>query len=313
MAAITGSFSTYDAVGNREDLTSGLYMISPTERPIVSAIGRTKASNTLHEWQTEALASASSTNAALEGVEFGNATSAPTTRVVNYCQISTKEVVVSGTQRAMNHAGIDDMFTHQIMKKGKELLNDVEKVVVQVQGYNAGDATTARKTRALGSFLTTNDSRGTNGADATATTAAPTDGTQRAFTEALLKAVIASCWEAGASPSMLTVGSFNKQAASQFTGRASARQEIGKAAIQGAASMYASDFGDIKIVPSRHQRSRDAFLIDPEYLAMAYLRGVQKQDIAKIGDSDRKGLVVEYALECRNEAAHGVIADLTTS
>lgn len=310
MAAITGSFSTYDATGNREDLTAGIYNISPADTPILSAIKRGKAKNTLHEWQTDSLAAASSTNAQLESKEFANTTSAPTTRVTNYTQISDQEIVVSGTQRAVDHAGISDFFVYQTMKKGKQLRKDIEAVCFQVQGADSG---TPRKTRALGSWLTSNVSRGSGGANATAATAAPTDGTQRAFTETLLKAVIKSCWDNGAEPTTLYVGSFNKQAASAFTGRSSARQNVGADRIQGGATMYASDFGDIKIVPARHIRARDAFLVDPEYLAIAYLRGFHTEDMAKIGDADRKTIRAEYCLEVRNEAAHGVIADLTTS
>ena len=313
MAAVTGSFSSYDAVANREDLTNEIYNISPSETPIVSAIGRTKATNTLHEWQTDSLAAASTANAQLEGVQFGYATSAPTVRLQNYCQISTKDIVVSGTQRALDHAGIDDYFVYQTMKKGKELRLDIDATISQVQGYVVGDSTTARKTRALGSWLTSNVSRATNGANATGALYAPTDGTQRAFTEALLKAVVKSAYDNGGKPNTLFVGSWNKQVVSGFTGRTSARQNIGEEKIAAAASLYASDFGDLKIVPNRNQRGRDAFLIDPEHAKLAYLRGFRVTSIAKQGDADAKQLIAEYALEMCNEKAHGVVADLSTS
>ena len=313
MAAVTGSFSSYDAVANREDLTNEIYNISPSETPIVSAIGRTKATNTLHEWQTDSLAAASTANAQLEGVQFGYATSAPTVRLQNYCQISTKDIVVSGTQRALDHAGIDDYFVYQTMKKGKELRLDIDATISQVQGYVVGDSTTARKTRALGSWLTSNVSRATNGANATGALYAPTDGTQRAFTEALLKAVVKSAYDNGGKPNTLFVGSWNKQVVSGFTGRTSARQNIGEEKIAAAASLYASDFGDLKIVPNRNQRGRDAFLIDPEHAKLAYLRGFRVNSIAKQGDADAKQLIAEYALEMCNDKAHGVVADLSTS
>lgn len=313
MALITGSFTTYDAVANREDLSNIISMISPTDTPFISAIGKSKATNTLHEWQTYALAAAVSTNAQLEGDAFVGATSSPTTRVQNYAQISRKEIVVSGTQQAMDHAGIEDYLAKQTAWKGLELRRDMETCVTAVQGYVAGDSTTARKTRALGSWLTSNVSRATDGASATAATAAPTDGTQRAFTETLLKAVIKSAYDNGGSPSLLMVGSFNKQAASAFTGRTQARQNVEKAMILGAASLYMSDFGDLKIVPNRFQRGRDAWLIDPEYASIFYLRNFRTEAMAKIGDSDRKQIIVEWGLEMKNEAAHGVVADLTTS
>ena len=316
MAMITGSFTTYDAKGNREDLADVIYNISPSDTPFMSAIGRTKSSNTYHEWQTDSLAAVDTANAQLEGDAFGNSTSAPTTRTGNYCQISRKEVVVSGTQRAMNPAGRKDELAYQLAKKSKELKRDMEAILTGVQGQNAGDSTTARKTRGLESWLSTNDNRGTGGADATAATAAPTDataGSMRAFTETILKDVIQKVYKSGGAPSVLMVGPFNKQAVSAFTGRVGSRQNTDANQILGAASLYASDFGDLKVVPNRFQRERTAFVLDPEYAAVSYLRSFDTDEISKIGDSDRRSLIVEYALEMRNEAAHGVAADLTTA
>jgi len=77
--------------------------------------------------------------------------------------------------------------------------------------------------------------------------------------------------------------------------------------------MYASDFGDLKVIPNRFQRERSAFIFDPEFAAVAYLRPVFTTDLAKTGDSTRKDLRVEYTLEMRNEGAFGVVADLNTS
>ena len=54
-----------------------------------------------------------------------------------------------------------------------------------------------------------------------------------------------------------------------------------------------------------------AFVLDPEYAAVAYLRPFQTIELAKNGDSDRTQLLVEYTLEVKNEAAHGIAADLS--
>ena len=35
-------------------------------------------------------------------------------------------------------------------------------------------------------------------------------------------------------------------------------------------------------------------------------------DIAKIGDADTQLVLAEYGLEMSNEAAHGIVADLST-
>lgn len=312
MAQITGSFSTYDAVGNREDLTDVIYNIDPTDTPFVTGVGRTSASAVLHEWQTDELAAVNTGNAVVEGYASPYSTSAPTTRVNNYCQILYKDVTVTGTQQAVKKAGRKDEMAYQIAKRGKEIRRDLEAIVTGPQGFSAGSDSVARKLRALGSWLTTNDSRGSGGAAATAATAAPTDGTQRAFTETILKDVIKQVYTSGGEATMLMVGPSNKQVVSGFTGRAQARSNVDRGTILGAASLYASDFGDLRVVPNRFQRDRDAFVLDPEMAAMAYLRGFQTDELAKVGDSESRQLLCEVTLEMKNEKAHGVAADLTT-
>lgn len=317
MAAVTGSFKTYDSVGNREDLSDVIYNISPTETPFVSMVaGKGKADATYHEWQTDSLAAVNTGNAVVEGNAVAGSTSAPTTRAGNYCQISEKDVVVTGTQQAVKKAGRSDEMAYQMAKRSKELKRDMEAILVGPQGQVAGDSNTARKLRALESWLTTNVNRGTGGANATAATASPTDATAgavRTFTETILKDVIQKVFTSGGTPSVLMVGPINKQRVSDFTGRASARQTIGAEKIQAAASLYASDFGDLKVIPNRFQRERSAFVLDPDYVSVDYLRGFNKQDLAKTGDAERKMLNVEYTLAMKNEAAHGVAADLTTT
>lgn len=318
MTLTTNGFTTFAAVGNREDLADVIHDISPTDTPFISMAKKGKATAVLHEWQTDALASASSTNAQLEGDDITPAASVATTRVQNYCQISRKSLAVSGTQEVVDKAGRSSEVAYLMAKVAKELKRDIESVVTQNQGYNAGATTTARKTRSLESFLTTNVSRGsstdTAGASATGADQAATDNTdKRAFTEALLKTVIQSVWSSGGDPSVLMVGPVNKQYVSAFTGRSSARQNIAEDKIQGAASLYASDFGELKVVPNRFQRERSAFVLDPEYIKMAWLRPYKTENLAKTGDSMRKFIVAEYAFEMCNEAAHGVIADLITT
>jgi len=318
MALATNGFTTYSAVGNREDLTDVIYDISPTDTPLITSAGRSKAKAVLHEWQTDSLASASSTNARLEGDEFAGAASTATTRVQNYCQISGKEIVITGTQEVVDKAGRGSEVSYQVAKQGKELKRDMEAVMTAVQGQNAGGSTEARKTRALGSWLSTNESRQastslTVGVASTGAGAAPTDGTQRAFTEAMLDTVLQSVFTNGGEPTMLMVGPYNKTVVSDFTGRSSAREMVNEDTILAAAHVYASDFGDLKIVPNRFQRERDAWVIDPKHVNVSYLRPFMTKNIGVTGDNQKRLILAEYALEMCNEAAHGVIADLTAS
>lgn len=320
MAIVTNTFTRYSAVGIREDLSNVIYNISPEETPFISNIGRENVKNTYFEWQTDALAAASASNAALEGDDISSFTAVtPTARVGNYTQISTKNVVISGTLEAVDKAGRRSELTYQLAKLGSELKRDMESALLDNQAAVAGNTTTARRTAGLPAWLTSNTSKGSGGADPTVgstPTAARTDGTQRAFTETLLKNVIASTWNSGGNPKMLMVGSFNKQAASAFTGIATRFRDVpagSQAQIIGAADIYVSDFGQVSIVPNRFQRARDAFLVDPEYCSMAVLRPIQQTELAKTGDAEKRLMLVEYGLKVSNQAAHGIVADLTTS
>lgn len=313
MALATGGFATYEAVGNREDLSDVIYNISPSDTPFVTAIGRGKAKATLHDWQTDSLAAVNTSNAALEGGDITGSTSSPTTRLHNYCQISTKDVVITGTQEVVDKAGRDSEMAYQIAKRGKEIKRDIEAIANGIQGQNAGSDTVARKSRGFESWITTNTNRASNGANATAATASPTDGTTRAFTETILKDVIQKVYVSGGEASILMLGPVNKQRASTFPGRTSAREDVKPKTILGASSLYASDFGDLRITPNRFQRERTAFVLDPEYAKIAYLRGFRTEDLAKTGDSMKKFLLAEWTMEMCNEAAHGVAADLQTT
>jgi hypothetical protein len=320
MAIVTNTFTRYSAVGIREDLSNVIYNISPEETPFISNISRENVKNTYFEWQTDALAAASASNAALEGDDISSFQAVtPTARVGNYTQISTKNVIISGTLEAVDKAGRRSELTYQLAKMGSELKRDMESALLANQAAVAGNTTTARRTAGLPAWLTTNTDFGTGGADPTVgstPTAARTDGTQRAFTETLLKNVIAEVWTSGGTPKMLMVGAFNKQAASGFSGIATKFRDVPagqQAQIIGAADVYVSDFGTVNIVPNRFQRARDAFVVDPEYASLAILRPIQQTELAKTGDAEKRLMLVEYGLKVSNQAAHGICADLTTA
>ena len=320
MAIVANTFTRYSAIGIREDLSNVIYNISPEETPFISNISRENVKNTYFEWQTDALDAASASNAALEGDDISSFSAVtPTSRVGNYTQISRKDVIISGTVESVDKAGRRSELTYQLAKMGAALKRDMESALLANQAAVAGNTTTARRTAGLPAWLTSNTDFGTGGADPTVgstPTAARTDGTQRAFTEALLKTVVAEVWTNGGTPKMLMVGSFNKQAASAFSGIATKFRDVPagqQAQIIGAADVYVSDFGTINIVPNRFQRARDALIVDPEYASLAILRPIQQMELAKTGDAEKRLMLVEYGLKVSNQAAHGIVADLTTS
>jgi hypothetical protein len=312
MAKVTGAVATYDVTTNREDLVDTVYRISPADTPFVSAVPRTKATSVLHEWSLDTLDSVNTSNAALEGDTLSRSSSTSPARKNNYCQISQRDATVTGTERAVNPAGIKDMMAFQIAKKSLVLRKDIEAIVLGNQGQNAGNTTTARTLRSMNAWFASNALRNGAGADSTAATAAATDGTAgdlRTFTETLLKTAIANCYTNGGEPDLILVGPTNKQLFSAFTGRSNTRVAINENTVQAAATMYASDFGDLKVVPSRTQRSRDVYVIDTSKVAVSYLRAFEPQDLGRVGDADTRNLIVEYTLENRAPLAHSAVFD----
>lgn len=315
MAQPAGTFSTYDAVGIREDLSDVIYNVDPTETPNLTAWSKVRATNTKHEWQTDSLAAASDANAVIEGDDATTDASTATVRLDNQCQISDKVARVTGTQEAVNKAGRDDEMAYQLIKRGKELKRDMESSLTANNAKVVGDDSTARELAGLGSWIGTNDDFGATGASPATLdgAAARTDGTQRAFDETQLNNVFDLVWNAGGNPNRISLGSFNKRVFSGFTGVATKEQQASTMTIIAGADVYVSDFGTCVAVPNRFQRGRDAFVLDDDYWAVAFLRNMQQHDLAKTGDTERKQLIVEYTLESRNEKASGGVFDLTTS
>jgi hypothetical protein len=318
MALPTNTFATYEAVGNREDLSDVIYRIDPTDTPFMTGAERTKATAVNHEWQTQALAAVDTGNYVLEGDDATTDAATPTVRLGNVCQISDKVARVTGTQQAVQHSGRDDELAYQEMLKGLELKRDMETLLVGVNiAKVTGSDSTARKTASILSWIKSNTSKGAGGADPSAAdgTGTRTDGTQRAFTEANLKAVLQSVWNSGGKPDTIMLGGFNKQVMSTFTGRATPTEETKSKKIIAAVDAYESDFGTVKVVPNRFQRARDVLVLEMDKWAVAYLSGRKMLSIplAKTGDSDRRQMLSEYALEARNEKASGGVFDNTTS
>jgi hypothetical protein len=310
----------YDARGIREDLSDAIYNISPKDTPFMSNIKKGQATQTFFEWQTDVLATPDTANAQIDGDDvtvFQSSTA--TTRVGNYTQISRKTVILSGTLEAVDKAGRKSELAYQLAKRAAELKRDQESILLANQAATAGSATAARKTGALLAWLTTNSVHGASGVEPVYTNipvSTRTDGTQVSFAESMAKTAMLNAYNQGGKPEMLMVGPFNKQVASTFAGIATRtfyQSAVEETAIIGAADIYVTDFGTISIVPNRFQRARDAFLIDPEFAAVIFLRPYITEPLAKTGDAEKRLLIVEWGLKVHNEKAHAGIYDLTTS
>ena len=292
------TYKTYDTIGIREDLQDAIYDISPTTTPFMSTVGRTKAKNTYHEWQTDALASVNLDNAQVEGADAVSPTLTPTERVGNYTQISDKVVQVSVTDDVVDKAGRSTETAYQLAKASAEIKRDMESILLSDQAQSAGSSSTPRKLGGLGSWITTNTAD-TAGAD---------------ITEDMLKEAVLKAYTEGGEPSMLLVSPANKQVVSTFAGIAEQRYQAPKSSpttIIGSADVYLSDFGTLNVVPDRFLSDEISYVLDPSMASVAYLRPFKKTKLAKTGDSEKHLMNVEYTLVVKNEKAHAVIKDLT--
>lgn len=302
-----------------------IYNISPEDTVLMSSIGRDTASNTYFEWQTDALAAAVTTNQVLEGDDASLDSRAATNRVGNYTEIARKVIGVSGTLESVDKAGMRSRLAYDLAKASSEIKRDMESSMFANKAANGGDSSTARQTAGLPAWIKTNVNKASNGGNPTLSStnngypnAGRTDGTQRTYTETILKDVIQQVWASGGDPKICLMGPVNKAKASAFTGIALNRvnQSSGNAgpfSIIATADVYQSDFGKVALIPSRYSRERDVFVLDPEYASVAYLRNFQTQELSRTGDSTKKMLLVEYGLRVKTEKAHGIAADLTTS
>jgi hypothetical protein len=325
MAQVTGTatvFSVGSAGGVREDLEDKIWDLFAEDTYALTNFPHVTASNVYHEWLKDNLSAAGS-NSALEGDDPTYSTLANPTRVGNYCQISDKNFLVSGTLETVSKAGRAREAARQAMKKMRELKNDMEFDIVRNHASMAGDTGSARSSAGMESWIATNDivAQATSLAQTTpgflsGIVAAPTDGTQGTATEGAFKSVLAAAWAQGGDARIILTNTSTKAIIDGFSGivtrnidmtRASPQQ----AAIIGAANVYVSSYGTHTVVLHRHVRGNVIMAIDPESWAIAFLRNPHMEEMAKTGDARKYVIRSEWTLVCRNEEANGKLSAVT--
>lgn len=325
MAAPTGTNTTYGRVGRAEDIHDVIYDISPTETPVMTRAKRLKATNTLHQWQTDALSAAAS-NTHVEGDDATFASAPATTMLGNYTAISKKTIVVSRTAETAKKYGRGSEIGYLIKQAGKELKRDIELMLLGSQASSAGGATTARATAGYRTMIVNRvaatgaaNTTGTiAGASTTGIWAAAVDGTASTFLEADLVSALEAAWTDGGDPSMLVMNTKQKARMGAMTG-ASAFDGFGldrgvaQGALVGGVDLYVSSFGQHKCVLDRFMGQTAVLCLDPDYIGIAWYDPIQVEDLAKTGDSQKKQIVCEWAAVLQNPDAHAqVIGCLTT-
>lgn len=318
MAKVTNAFTTYGAQANREDLSNAIYNIDPFDTPIMSMGRRRNVKNRTFDWQTEFLPAVDTNNAQIEGFELARSASTPTTRLSNVAQISKRDATVSGSQEESDAAGKGSEMAHQMAMQSKVLKCDMEAIMSSRQAKVAGDDSgpTARKTEAIGHWIARAvDKNAVVGAavigyetglpvvstDAFAAVAA---GNQVAMTEVLVGDAMQAAYDNGANPTNFIVTPSVKRTISTFVGRDTTQVIVGRTEVVATVDLIATDFGRIKVMPSRWLPSDVAYILDPDYFAVAFFRNFRQYPIARIGDAETRMILSEWGIEMRNPLAH---------
>lgn len=295
-------FQTYQAsAGNREDLIDVITNISHTDTPILSMLGRAKATSTKHEWLTDSVSGGTSINKAVEGADTTFPTLTARTRVFNYTQNLEEPFQISEDQEAVNPAGVAGEFAYQMKKAMQELAVDIEYSLVN--GASASGASgTAREMNGIVAFITTNVNSAT--AARALTNTIYNDGLQTVFGNSKVRI------------SDIFAGGFQKRTISGFSTANTRYVDVSGKKLQTAIDVYEGDFGRQKI--HLHYQIGAAIPgtligVDPSYWKTAWLQPVKSEKLSKSGDSIKARVYCKLTLEARNEKSGVKWSQLTTS
>lgn len=292
------TYTTYDTVGIKEDVSDVISNLTPTKTPFLSLIGKDSTKNRLFQWLEDTLA-APRVNAALEGADAASATLTPPTLRSNNTQILEKTIAVSGTEDAVDQYGRAKESAYQIVKGGAELKRDLETALIGVsQAAVMTVVGTARKTASANQMV-----------DAAVTTA----GGTAALTEAKILANAQALYNEGADASIMMIKPADSLIVAGFTGAAGRQREFSgdTKKVVNVVDLYVSPFGEYKVVLNRFQLSSHAWLLDPSAWKLVTLRPWTRTPLAKTGDSDKSQLLGEFGLKNTNFKSSGLINALT--
>jgi hypothetical protein len=247
-------------------------------------------------------------NAALEGAEKPNARFTNRVRCGNYTQIFTATVEVSGSDMAASQLGLTDEMDYQKQERLRELIRNLENTVINgglPSSNPQGSGTVRRTMRGIIQHLSSNVFR-------TGDSDFPTGND---LDETKVNYVLRRIWErSSGNVDLIVVGGFQKRKINAFCSESRAYGAT-DTTFTDMVSIYESDFGICRIVTTRWLPQDAALFVDSSRVGVLPLAGrsFHFKPLASAGDYECGELIGEYTLELKNEAAHGLIRDLSTS
>jgi hypothetical protein len=247
-------------------------------------------------------------NAALEGQDRPNARFTNRVRCGNYTQILTAAVEVSGSDMAASQLGLSNEMDYEKQVRLREMVRDLENTVLNGGKPVAdpqGSGAVRRTMKGILQHLATNvfhtgDSGLPSGAD---------------LDEAKVNYVLRKIWEnSSGNVDLIVVGGFQKRKINAFCSD-SRSYGADDTTFTDMVSLYESDFGVCRIVTTRHIPQDAVLFLDSSRVSVLPLTGrsFHFKPLASSGDYECGELIGEYTLELKNEAAHGLIRNLSTS
>jgi len=292
------TYTTYDQVGKKEDVSDIISDITPTDTPFFTMIRSEKVNARTFSWLEDSLAAAAN-NAQVEGADATMATLTDATERTNNTQILHKAFQVSATADAIGTYGRAKETAYQLGKALKEIKRDLERAYVGVDNAAvAGSSSVAREMDSATQQISTSVDAGANATDA--------------LTEAKLLELGEDCFNAGSDPSVFMIKPADAQIVAGFSAASGRNREIAQGRnLVNVIDLYVSPYGEYKVVLNRHQITTHAFLIDPAMWRSCVLRPFSRTLLASAGDSEKHFVVGEYSLKHMNYSADGMITGLS--
>jgi hypothetical protein len=317
---------------------NSLWDISKIPLPVTEAIGTDSCEDEKKSWVKDALATPDPDNAYSEKHTWTNEDDTlASERVQNYVQLSMKRIKVTTRARDTKEYATSDSLSKQVVRRQQELRRDVEAIFLRTDQVSRADTGSGAgqegRMGSLGTWISTAYDGGAGGSALgfnpdTGLTRAPTVGTPRDITETQVRTIASDVWKEGGDPSLFVSMPDVKNAFAQYLFTSSARvgtvmsdtgQSAGSVRAKGNIRIFESDDDvTLTLIGNRLMQPSDPggtpytaiYLLDPQYLSLAYVSGYRVEPLAKTGPQEDRQMMVDATLVVHTEKAHGMISDV---
>ncbi|MFV2089020.1 MAG: DUF5309 family protein [Pseudomonadales bacterium] len=314
-----------------EEVMQRIWDISRIPLPLTDMIGSGSIGNARFSWTLDALQDPLIDDQVVDGSDtITNDDTNLGARVQNYAEIKTRTVKVSSRADASNTIGFARALAYQVMMRQLEVRRSVEATMLSNNASQADDgASVPGVTGGLDAWLVTNTIEGATGSvggfnTVTGVVDAYTPGTPAALTETVFKDMLQAVYEQGGEAITVMARTPVIRLFSEFQFSAGARVatltretkgDAGPATAVGAVNVYIGDFATVTLRANRLQQvtasnSSTMFILDPDLLEVAFLRGYRTETLQKAGLAENRQLSVDWGLRVGNEAGLAAIRDI---